>query len=74
MCECDSVGTFVLQCSGAFLRVKRGMWNWATNTMKYVTENSFCGWMGASFFLTIKGLTTLKFNDLCNGLLFPRVS
>lgn len=44
--------------------VKRGMWNWATNTMKYVTEKSICG---VSFF-KMKGLTCLEFNELYNGL------
>lgn len=49
VCECDSVCAFVLLFVCVFVcEVKRGMWNWATNTMKNGTENSFCG--GGSIF------------------------
>lgn len=47
MCVCDSVGAFVHVC---VCKGKRGMWNWATNTMKNVTENSFCGGFPFFFF------------------------
>lgn len=44
---CSSVGAFVLLCVCVCVylvcKVKRGLWNWATNAMKNVTENSFCG-------------------------------
>lgn len=58
VCICSSV------CCVCFKL--RGRWNWATNTMKNVTELLL---LGFPFFST-SGLTTLEFDDLCKGLLF----
>lgn len=64
VCMCGSVGAFVLLCMYVCVcKVNRGMWNWATNAMKNVTENSFCG---VSIF-SMKGLTSLEFNDHVMG-------
>lgn len=51
VCECDSVGAFVLVC----LKLKRDV----ELGHKYYEEYSFCG---ISIFF-MKGLTSLEFND-----------
>lgn len=59
VCECKSVGAFVYLCVYVCVCVVfTGMWNRATNTMKYVTENSFCG---VSFFFFFFNDRTHKF-------------
>lgn len=64
--ECDNVGGLVLflcmyvcDCVRVCMcKVKRGMWNSATNTMKNVTENSFCG---VSMFFSFQERTQTSF-------------